>query len=210
MNSKIDYTYLKPFLNEGILYQIIDASLNKGYRGICVFPEMAEMITDVQANRLLSAGQKISVVVGFPFGVEDVERKLRSVPWFVTDIDAVINITNTYVGQEHWMEQELLLLRYYYAEHTLKIIIESELLHEDAIVRVCKSCNSAGVDYIKSCSGFNGKISDEKAMLMLEHKGNCLTKMSGGIGTIERASRLISLGADVIGSSAELDFNIER
>ncbi len=207
MNSVVDYTYLKPFLNEGIIEQLIDTSLNKGYRGICVFPEMAEMITDIQANRLLSAGQTISVVVGFPFGVEDVERKLRKMPWFVTDIDAVINITNTYVGHEHWMEQELRVLRYYYAEHTLKIIIESELLHEDALIRACKACNSAGVDYIKSCSGFNGKISDEKAMLMIEHKGSCLTKMSGGIGTIERASRLIGLGADVIGTSAGLDFN---
>jgi deoxyribose-phosphate aldolase len=197
--NHIDFTLLKPRISLSERDAFFNTAIEKNYRGVCTF---LEYYSEYELIQLTENEIKIGVVMGFPFGEQDISRKLIKLPSEVTDVDVVVNL-NTILDDY----TELAILRDYYRNKTLKIIIESELLDEDEIFRLSEACNIFGVDYIKSCSGFNGKLSDEKLDMMLKHRGICKIKASGGISDYSRAVEMIEKGVDVIGTSKILGAN---
>ena len=100
---------------------------------------------------------------------------------------------------------ELRAFRVKYPDRVLKCIVETELLTEKEIKSCIAYCRNLKIDYIKSCTGFNGKVSDGKAEILLTNRKYGLgVKLSGGIKDRERALNFIKEGADIIGSSSLL------
>ena len=193
ISNHIDFTLLKPLVSDLERDNFFNTAIEKNYRGVCTF---LEYYTEYELIQLTENEIKIGVVMGFPFGEQDVSRKLIKLPNEITDVDVVVNLNTIFNDFT-----ELAILRDYYRSKTLKIIIESELLEEEDIAHLSEACNIFGIDYIKSCSGFNGKVSDEKLDLMLKHKGICKIKASGGITDYDRAMSMIEKGVDLIGTS---------
>ena len=85
----------------------------------------------------------------------------------------------------------------------LKVIIESGILTDDEIMKCCDIYGAAGVDYIKTSTGYAEKGASVHALqLIRKHLGNAIKiKASGGIKTYQFAKELIDAGANKLGCS---------
>jgi len=86
----------------------------------------------------------------------------------------------------------------------LKVIIETAYLSDQEIAEACKLCADAGVDFVKTSTGFapaGAKVEHIELMRksLPPHVG---IKASGGIKTKEQTLALIQAGADRIGTSS--------
>jgi deoxyribose-phosphate aldolase len=88
----------------------------------------------------------------------------------------------------------------------LKVIIESAALSEDQIRFVCGAAQQAGVDFVKTSTGFHpaGGARVEDVRLMVEAAPGCRIKAAGGIKTLDQTLAFIEAGASRIGASASV------
>jgi deoxyribose-phosphate aldolase len=88
----------------------------------------------------------------------------------------------------------------------LKVIIESAALTTDQKVFACQIADQAGVDFVKTSTGFHpaGGATVEDVALMKQSAPHCRVKASGGIRTAEQAIAMLTAGADRIGASASV------
>ena len=88
----------------------------------------------------------------------------------------------------------------------IKVIIESGVLTNEEIIRCCEIYAKAGVDFLKTSTGYAEKgATTEAVALMREHlPSNIQIKASGGIRTYQFARQLIGAGADRLGCSASV------
>lgn len=94
----------------------------------------------------------------------------------------------------------------------IKVIIESAALMKDAddalcekrIAAACEAAQAAGIDFVKTSTGFHpaGGASVQAVKLMKKHAGPMKVKASGGIRTLDDAKQMIDAGADRLGCSA--------
>jgi hypothetical protein len=87
----------------------------------------------------------------------------------------------------------------------LKVILETAALRDDEIVRACVTCKEAGVEFVKTSTGFHpsGGASTHAVSLMATTVGATLgVKASGGIRTAGAALAMITAGATRLGLSA--------
>jgi len=87
---------------------------------------------------------------------------------------------------------------------TIKIIIESGILTDAEIIRCCDLYGAAGIDYLKTSTGYAEKgATIEAVQLFRQHLPNHVKiKASGGIRTYDFAKQLVEAGAERLGCSA--------
>jgi len=88
----------------------------------------------------------------------------------------------------------------------LKVIIESASLTPDLIRYVCRVAEQAGVDFIKTSTGYQpaGGAKVEDVRLMAQAAPLCRIKAAGGIRTLDQTLAFIEAGASRIGASASV------
>jgi len=86
----------------------------------------------------------------------------------------------------------------------IKVIIESGILTDDEIIKCCGLYGAAGIDYLKTSTGYAEKGATVKAveLMRLHLPQHVQIKASGGIRTYEFAKQLINAGATRLGCSA--------
>ena len=85
----------------------------------------------------------------------------------------------------------------------LKVILETCLLSEAEIVKLCEICKTIGVAFVKTSTGFNkAGATVEHVALMKRTVGEIGVKASGGIRDTQTALDMIEAGASRIGASA--------
>jgi deoxyribose-phosphate aldolase len=89
----------------------------------------------------------------------------------------------------------------------LKAIVETALLTRPEIIAACYIAAEAGVDFVKTCTGFNsGKANVEDVRVMhstVRYKeGSVQVKASAGVRDLQSAVELCKAGASRIGTSA--------
>ncbi len=88
----------------------------------------------------------------------------------------------------------------------LKVILETCLLDEDQKRRACELAEAAGLDFVKTSTGFStGGATETDVALMRAHVGPAVgVKASGGIRTRAQALAMVRAGASRLGVSASL------
>jgi deoxyribose-phosphate aldolase len=88
----------------------------------------------------------------------------------------------------------------------LKVIIETAALDDDQKKRACQTCAAAGVDFIKTSTGFHsaGGATVSDVRLLKAEGVPCRVKASGGIRTLGAALAMLEAGADRLGCSASV------
>jgi deoxyribose-phosphate aldolase len=86
----------------------------------------------------------------------------------------------------------------------LKVIIETCLLSEAEKIRACVLAHDAGVNFVKTSTGFStGGATTEDVALMRRVVGESMgVKASGGIKDWETAQAMLAAGANRIGTSS--------
>ena len=88
----------------------------------------------------------------------------------------------------------------------LKVIVETALLDDDAIVLACEAAVEAGADFVKTSTGFStaGATAEHVALMRRTVGEGIGVKASGGVRTRADALAMIEAGATRIGASSAL------
>lgn len=205
LSRYIEHTNLSPTLSIHDIDQLVDEARQFGFLGVCVPPFWVK-----RAQREIGKDKIVLVTVaGFPLGYNMTETKLdeikRAIDNGADEVDVVWNITSFKTGIP-WTKIEIAKCSKITHDHQklLKVIIETAYLSDEEITEACKLCADAGVDFVKTSTGFapsGAKVEHVKLMrsVLPTEVG---IKASGGIKTREQAIAMIEAGADRLGTSS--------
>lgn len=204
----IDHTLLKPDMTYEMVAQLAREAVDHEFAAVCVPPFFAQEAVEA----LQDSPVNVATVVGFPMGygptISKVEEVKNSIDKGVDEIDAVANIAA--IKNKKWAFVTNDIQSVTTAAHlqgkVIKIIIETGLLSEEEMKRVCDICAKAEVDYVKTSTGFNGPGASVEVVRQLRGwlPDTIKIKASGGIRERVQALTLIEAGADRIGTSSGL------
>jgi deoxyribose-phosphate aldolase len=208
LNAYIDHTILKPTTLVADIEKLCAEAVQYGFAAVCVQPNF------VKTAKALVAGSsvKVATVIGFPFGYSAVESKIAEIILAVVDgadeLDVVANISAIKNADWAYLANELghILPIVRSKEKVIKIIIESGVLTNDEIIKCCELYGVAGIDYLKTSTGYAEKgATIEAVQLFKKHlPSNVQIKASGGIRDYAFASALVAAGATRLGCSASV------
>ena len=118
------------------------------------------------------------------------------------EIDMVINISALKNKDYEYVKEEIEEIRDAIDGKTLKVIVETSLLTDKELIKLIEICNDTFVNYIKTCTGFNGKLDMDSIDIINKYKNELLEiKASGGIKDLKTVKKLMDKGVSKIGTS---------
>lgn len=204
INKYIDHTLLKADSVQSQFDQLIDEAKTYDFASVCVNPCWVAYA----AEALKDSDVKVCTVVGFPLGATTSATKAFETKDAIAngadEIDMVINIGLLKQGNDQAVEDDMRAVVEASGDKLVKVIIDACLLTDEEKVRACQLAVKAGVDFVKTSTGFStggATISDVK--LMRQTVGPDIgVKAAGGARSLEDAMAFIEAGATRIGTSA--------
>lgn len=204
----IDHTLLKQTVTLSEIKNLCQEALEYGFAAVCVPPLYVK-----EAKRILNDSNiKTATVIGFPFGYCAIEAKVAEIVLAIVDgadeLDMVANISA--IKNEDWTfianEINTIMPIVKNKGKVIKVIIESGILTNDEIIKCCDIYGAAGVDYVKTSTGYAEKgASIHDVQLIRAHLADTIKiKASGGIRSYSFAKELINAGANRLGCSASV------
>ncbi len=206
LHQYIDHTILKPTTLVADIEKLCNEAKQYEFAAVCVPPNFVK-----KAKSLLEGSAvKVATVIGFPFGYSAVEAKLAEIVLAMVDgvdeLDVVINISAIKNGDWVYLANEInhIMPVVKSKNKVIKIIIESGVLTDDEIIKCCELYGVAGIDYLKTSTGYAEKgASLETVKLFRLHLPDYVQiKASGGIRDHVFAQQLIDAGVTRLGCSA--------
>ena len=191
LNHLIDHTILKPTTLVKEINQLCNEAREYGFAAVCVPPPFVKMAKEHLENSTV----KVATVIGFPFGYSAIEAKIAELVLAMVDgadeLDVVANIL-AIKNQDRSKNR------------VIKVIIESGVLTRDEIIACCDIYGSAGIDFLKTSTGYAEKgASVEDVALFRKHLPEAVQiKASGGIRDYAFAKALVDAGATRLGTSS--------
>lgn len=206
LNQFIDHTILKPSTLVTDINKLCAEAIEYQFAAVCVPPNF------VKQAKALTAGTsvKVATVIGFPFGYSAVEAKIAEIVLAMVDgadeLDVVANISAiknkdfTYIANEINHIMPIIKSK----GKTIKVIIESGILTDEEIIVCCDIYGAAGIDYLKTSTGYAEKGATVEAVKLfrLHLPDHVQIKASGGIRDYAFAKELVDAGATRLGCSA--------
>jgi deoxyribose-phosphate aldolase len=175
---------------------------------VCVWPRFV-----AQARALLPDAIRVAAVADFPDGELNAARALADVQAIAQaggqEVDVVLPYRALMAGQVQEVAEFLAEVRHASRPLTLKVIIESGVLMDPALIRRASQLSlSAGADFIKTSTGKTPvSATPEAAAAMLDEiRRSGLThagfKASGGIRSVAQAAGYIEQARAALGEGA--------
>ncbi len=201
INKYIDSTLLKACKEKDIRALCQDAVLYD-FCAVCVQPDYVRLAKEC----VKGSNVKVATVIGFPLGSNKTETKIFEAKLAVKDgadeLDMVVNHDDFLNKNYSRIINEINAIKDA-TNVTLKVIVETSMLSEDDLRKMCELVVSSKADFIKTSTGFVGdgaRIKDVEAMVSLV--GDKLVKASGGIRSFKEAKAFIEVGAKRLGTSS--------
>lgn len=209
--SKVDHTLLKVTATENDIKKICDEAINAKTASVCIPQCYVKMASEYVNGKI-----PICTVIGFPNGNSSTTIKaMEAAEAFengASEIDMVVNIGQLKAKNYDYVKKEIYYLACLAHENAgiLKVIIETCLLEDEEIEKMCHICAQSGADYIKTSTGFSTSGANEHVLEIMAKtiKENNLPlkiKAAGGISDKETAIRFLEIGADRLGTSKLID-----
>ena len=209
LNQYIDHTLLKADASLEQITNLCQQAQENHFFSVCVNSYYVKAAVEL----LKGSGVKVCTVVGFPLGASTMETKrfeaIKAIAEGAKEIDMVLNISA--VKSQNWQyvldDMSSLAQVCHQQNALLKVILENCLLTNDEKKKTCELAVKAGVDFVKTSTGFStggATIEDIKLMRSIVgiHMG---IKASGGIRNTETAKLMIEAGATRLGTSASVE-----
>lgn len=204
----VDYSVLKPEFTEEEIIDLTKDGVKLGCAAICINPGYLELCE----SYVKGTDTMLCPVCDFPFGASSTESKIKQIEIAagystVKEIDIVSNIGWARAGMYKKITEELracVNAAHKYGKE-IKVIFETDALTEKQIRMLCHCSIEAGVDYVKTSTGFltgfqlKGADPEIIKLIMEEVGDRCKIKGSGSIRTREHFMQLIDLGIDRMG-----------
>jgi deoxyribose-phosphate aldolase len=206
LNKYIDHTILKPTCLVADIEKLCAEAKQYDFAAVCVPPNFVKLAKE----KLAGSSVQVATVIGFPFGYSATEAKIAEIILAMVDgadeLDVVANISAIKNGDWSAIADEInhIMPIIRSKGKVVKIIIESGVLTDDEIIKCCDIYGIAGIDYLKTSTGYAEKgASVEAVKLFRKHLPDQVQiKASGGIRDYATAQLMIDAGATRIGCSA--------
>ena len=206
LNKYIDHTILKPTCLVSDIEKLCAEAKQYDFAAVCVPPNFVKLAKE----KLADSTVQVATVIGFPFGYSATEAKIAEIILAMVDgadeLDVVANIAAIKNGDWSAIADEInhIMPIIRSKNKVVKIIIESGVLTDDEIIKCCDIYGIAGIDYLKTSTGYAEKgASVEAVKLFRKHLPDQVQiKASGGIRDYATAKLMIDAGATRIGCSA--------
>ncbi|MEO6819192.1 MAG: deoxyribose-phosphate aldolase [Ginsengibacter sp.] len=204
----IDHTVLKPTATLADIRKACEEAREYQFAAVCIPPLYVN-----KAKEFLEGSEvKVATVIGFPFGYNAIEAKVAEIVLAIVDgadeLDMVANISAIKNGDWSFIANEIntVMSIINSKNKVLKVIIESGVLTDDEIIKCCDIYGVAGVDYVKTSTGYAEKGATLHAVRLIRaHLSDAVKiKASGGIRSYSFAKELINAGANRIGCSSSV------
>lgn len=204
----IDYSVLKPEFTEEEIVTLTKDGVARGCATICINPGYIELCEPYVKGTMTM----LCPVCDFPFGTSATESKVKQIEIAskydsVKEVDVVANFGWIRGGMYDKVTAELKACAdaaHRYGKQ-LKVIFETDALNEEQIRRTSHCCVEAGVDFVKTSTGFltgfeaHGATPEVIRIMLEATEGKCQIKGSGCIRTKEHFNQLIDMGIDRMG-----------
>ena len=209
IENRIEHTILGPETRRKQVEELCAQAIEHDFKAVCIPPYFVQI-----AKQLLKKSNVlICTVIGFPYGYSSTVAKAEEVKKAIMEgadeLDVVINICA--VKNEDWAyvsnDIESVTMAAHMKGKIVKIIIESGLMNEEEIKKICEICIEKEVDFVKTSSGVNAEGATVEVVRFIKSLigDKAKIKASGGIRDFEKVSQLIEAGADRIGASKSID-----
>lgn len=204
----IDYSVLKPEFTEEDIINLTKDGVKLGCATICINPGYMELCEPY----VKGSDTMLCPVTDFSFGTSSTASRVKQIEEAakydtVKEVDVVANFGLIRSGKYDAVTKDLKACAE--AAHRfgreLKAIFETDALTEEEIRKTCHCCIEAGVDFVKSSTGFltghelKGASIDVIRIMMEEVGDRCKVKGSGCIRDREHFLKLIDMGIDRMG-----------
>lgn len=204
--SYIDHTILKPTTTIKEVEQRCAEAREYGFASVCIPPPFVRLTRQL----LEGSGVKTCTVIGFPFGYSAVEAKVSEILLAIVDgadeLDMVINLVALKNNDWEYLASEIgTIVPLIHAKGKLiKVIVESGVLTEEELIRCCNLYAAAGIDFMKTSTGYAEVGATLKAVQIMRKQlsPSIQIKASGGIRSFAEAKAFIEAGATRIGTSS--------
>ena len=206
--SYIDYSVLKPEFTEEEIIELTKDGVKLGCATICINPAYMDLCMPYVEG----TDTKLCPVCDFPFGCSSTASKVAQAKILcdypnIGEIDVVANFGLIRSGKYEEVTKDIKAVVdvCHAAGHNVKVIFETDALNEEQIRQTCRCAIEAGVDFVKTSTGFLtghnnvGATTEVIKIMMEEVSGKCKIKGSGCIRTREHFLELIDLGIDRMG-----------
>lgn len=204
----IEHTLLKPTATWEEIKKLCNEALEYKFAAVCVPPLYVKKVKEL----LTGSEVKVATVIGFPFGYSAIEAKVAEIVLAIVDgaddLDMVANISAMKNNDWTFIANEINTIMSIVKSKgkVLKVIIESGMLTDEEIIKCCDIYGAAGVDYVKTSTGYAEKGASIHAVeLIRTHLADTIKiKASGGIKSFSFARNLIHAGAYRLGCSSSV------
>ncbi len=200
--DSLDYAVLKPTAS---IRDIVDGATYATKHNL-----VSVCVASVNVGIAVGFHRNVSAVVGFPHGNAHPKVKLVEAEQAIKDgakeLDVVINYGRFLGGDIGILCEELTDICSMAFEHLVlvKAILETCYYTPGQITTACRWCAVAGVDYVKTSTGFgHGPATVEAVTTMLDatRHTKVQVKASGGIKCYADVAKFLDLGCGRIGAS---------
>ncbi len=206
--SYIDYSVLKPEFTEEEIVDLTKDGVRLGCATICINPAYMDLCEPyVKGSETM-----LCPVTDFPFGASSTKSRVEQIENVakydtVKEVDIVANFGLIRSGQYDKVLEDLKACAAAAHKHgrEIKVIFETDALNEEQIKKMVHVCIEAGVDFVKTSTGFltghesHGATPEVIALMQKEADGKVKVKGSGCIRTREHFLKLIDMGIDRMG-----------
>lgn len=208
--SYIDYSVLKPEFTEEQIIELTKDGVELGCATICINPGYMDLCKPYVEG----SDTKLCPVCDFPFGTSSTESKIAQAKILVDnyadvigELDVVANFGWIRSGLYDKVTEDIKAVVDVCHEKNVpvKVIFETDALNEEQIRKACHCGIEAGVDFVKTSTGFltgfeaHGATAEVIKIMQEEVQDKCQVKGSGCIRTREHFLQLIDMGIDRMG-----------
>lgn len=198
----IDHTILWPQSTYDQVRDTIAYGRDIGTASVCINPCHVALA----ASMLKDSPTNVCTVIGFPFGANTTEVKVKEAVRAVEDganeVDMVLNIGALRSGDTDYVLREMQSI----VKATgvpVKVIFDVAYLSDDEIVTACKICAESGVAFAKTSTGFSPADTRVETVRLMRSvlPPTVKIKASGGVNNLKRINEMIDAGAVRIGTA---------
>lgn len=204
--ATLDATNLRLDARDAEIRQLCEQSEAQGCACVMIYPTSVPLAASV----LKGGKTKIGTVIGFPSGRFGTAAKAAEIETVAKagahEVDIVMNYSDLREGHGAAVLGELkeLTKRAHGLGQLVKVITENCFLNESQMLEALAICENAGVDFIKTSTGFgsHGAKVEHIALWAKHRKSKIRIKAAGGIKTLKDALALLEAGAERLGTSS--------
>lgn len=203
--SFLDHTLLAPDADAPHVLRVAAEGRALGAAGVCVAGSWTRLVRE----ELAGSSVRTVVVVGFPHGATTTAVKAFEARQAVEDgaaeLDMVMALGRAKGGEWDAVHDDIAAVVAAAPGVPVKVILETILLEPHQIVEACLVAVEAGAQFVKTSTGTitSGGARESSVRLMRRAVRDAIgVKASGGIRSLEVALRMLSAGANRIGTSS--------